>query len=179
LQRPIVTSRLHLRALEAEDAAAIVRYLNNYEVTKTTGRVPFPYGPDDAVEFLERAASQQANGTAFMFAVAERGSPGDLIGVVSLERDADNGNSAELGYWLGEPFWGRGLMGEAAKAVLGFGFAGAGLARLHACYHLGNEASRRILMGLGFKPMRRCAAYSVAQARNVDMEELELLKPCA
>jgi RimJ/RimL family protein N-acetyltransferase len=174
-----MTSRLHLRAPEAGDATAIVRYLNNYEVAKNTGRVPFPYGPDDAAEFLARAASQQADGTAFMFAVAERASPRDLIGVVSLEWDEGNGSSAELGYWLGEPFWGRGLMGEAAKAVLGFGFAGAGLARLHACYHLGNEASRRILMGLGFRPTRRCAAYSIAQTRNVDMEELELLKPGA
>jgi RimJ/RimL family protein N-acetyltransferase len=137
--------------------------------------VPHPYGPDDAAEFLERAASQQADGTAFMFALAERTTPQNLIGVVSLERDDGPGDSAELGYWLAQPLWGRGLMREAAKAVVGYAFESAGLARLYACYHLGNEASRRILMGLGFLPQRRCSCHSIAQNRAVEIEELELL----
>jgi RimJ/RimL family protein N-acetyltransferase len=82
--------------------------------------------------------------------------------------------SAVLGYWLSEEHWGRGYMGEAAQSVVGYAFEATRLERLTASYQHGNEASRRILVGLGFRHLGHAKAFSRARGKMVDCAFLEL-----
>jgi RimJ/RimL family protein N-acetyltransferase len=143
--------------------------LNNYEITKNTARIPFPYGAADADRFFTWAEGAGR----FVFALAEKAAPDALIGIISLERE-DDPEHGEIGYWLAEQFWGRGLMGEAAREVVRLGFEGAGLKAISATYHLGNEASKRILEALGFANVRRETGFSLAQGKDVPIQLLRL-----
>ena len=162
MTRSIATPRLLLRPLEAGDAAALVRGLNNFNVAKWTGRIPWPYGPDDAAAFLSATAAAQSSPAS---RAIER--DGALIGVIAIER-------GEIGYWLAEPFWGRGYGKEAARAMADHGFTGLALPALTASHHLGNEASRRILLGLGFTETGQDTAHSRARDAMVPIARLML-----
>ncbi|MFN0192150.1 MAG: GNAT family N-acetyltransferase [Aestuariivirga sp.] len=169
MTKTLATTRLILRRPERADAAEIVRHLNNYRIAKNTARIPFPYGEADAGGFLTLVEGSQHH----FFALAEKTAPGALIGLISLEYE-DNPADSEIGYWLAEPFWGRGLMSEAAREIVRFGFDEAGFKIISAAYHLGNEASRRILEGLGFVNTKRETGFSLAQGKDVELQRLKL-----
>jgi RimJ/RimL family protein N-acetyltransferase len=131
----IQTERLTLRPVTPADAGDIAAALADWEVVRWLTRVPFPYRPADATWFLGDAASDGA-----MAIVMD----GALIGVIHL------GDLGELGYWLARGHHGRGLMTEAAKAMLAAHFA-QDSGRLTSGYHVGNHASARVLEKLGFR----------------------------
>jgi 8-oxo-dGTP diphosphatase len=107
---PLVTERLSLRPLCADDAAALHRLVNDWEVAKTLARVPFPYPRDLADEWIASTRAQIAASTAWHLAVTrdEDGAEA-LLGCVGLTLDAKNPREAELGYWIGRRHWGQGL----------------------------------------------------------------------
>ena len=151
----ITTARLVLRPLETGDADALVRGLNNLNVSKWTARIPYPYRLADAHDFLAICA-KETPGTLRLAIVQD----GALIGVISYE--AARPSSAEIGYWIAEPQWGKGIGREAARAMADHAFEVAGYDHLVASYNPGNEASRRILEGLGFVPVGEAMSYSKA-----------------
>ena len=102
----LLTPCLTLRPPCAADAAAIVRELGNFSVSRWTGRVPHPYGPADAEAFL--AHCRQLPAGALVLAVTRDDA---LIGVIGVEQ-------GELGYWLAESAWGMGYGKEAAQAMV-------------------------------------------------------------
>jgi RimJ/RimL family protein N-acetyltransferase len=146
----ITTERLVLRPLAAGDAAAIVRGLNNFAVSRWLARVPYPYGPDDAESFLNRSAMTGPD--LARFAILHEG---EFIGCIGIEE-------GKMGYWLAEPAWGRGFGREAARAAAAHAFGAMALERLKAGYFIGNEGSRRILEGLGFEETGRGPKFSLA-----------------
>lgn len=135
----ITTGRLLLRPLAAGDAAALVRELNNIEISRWTARIPHPYGQADAADFIRQSAT--AGPGALRLAIIR---DGELIGVIGLEGD-------EIGYWIAQSQWGKGFATEAARAVADHAFLARGAERLVASYQTGNTASRCILTGLGFR----------------------------
>jgi [ribosomal protein S5]-alanine N-acetyltransferase len=163
------TARLILRRPVRGDAPAIIHYLNNYKIAKNTARIPYPYRPADADGFLTGLEGSADHA----FAITEKEAGAGLIGVISLEHDDEPG-MGEIGYWLAEPFWGRGMMREAAREVVRFGFHEAGFKAVSATYHLDNEASKRILYGLGMKPVGFATGFSLAQNRDVAQEKVTL-----
>ena len=168
----IETPHLLLRAFVAADIPAMVTGLSNFAVARNTGRVPFPYGPADAEAFLARIAADTS--PSVNLAIALKSAPEALIGGIGLV--TDRGEEAELGYWLAEPLWGRGLGTEAARAMTRHAFERCGFARLTASYHAGNDASRRILLGLGFAVVSDGFAYSLARGQEVPVEFLALAR---
>lgn len=161
----LTTDRLVLRPPATSDAAALVRGLNDFEVSRWLARVPYPYGPEDAQWFLDD--TRNAGLEVARFVITHRGA---LIGIVSVE-------AGELGYWLDRAAWGRGFGREAARAATDHGFAAIGLERMTAGYFTGNEGSRRILEGLGFAEVERGTRFSRAQATQVPHVALVLEKP--
>lgn len=160
----LLTPRLALRPPRATDAEAIVRELGNFSVSRWTGRVPHPYGPADAEAFLAHCRELPAG--ALMLAVTRDDA---LIGVIGVEQ-------GELGYWLAESAWGRGYGSEAARAVVDHAFGVLGIDELVASYHLGNAASRRILLGLGFVEIGEGSAFSKARQAEVAHMKLTLTR---
>lgn len=166
----ITTRNLLLRPLCDGDADSLVRGLNNFNVSKWTARVPYPYGMAGAQAFLALCQTPQ-DGTLRLGITTND----QLIGVISYERSQD-GISAEMGYWLAEPHWGKGHGKEAAAAMTAHAFGDGGHDMLIAGYAKGNEASRRILKGLGFKPTGELMNYSAANNANVPVIRLALAK---
>jgi RimJ/RimL family protein N-acetyltransferase len=131
----IQTERLTLRPLTPEDAGDIAAALADWNVARWLTRVPHPYAPADAVWFLGHPVSHGA------FAIETNGR---FVGVVHI------GATGELGYWLAPACHGQGLMTEAAHAAVDAHFAQGG-SDLTSGYHIGNDASAKVLEKLGFR----------------------------
>jgi len=149
---PLVTERLTLRPLRADDAAALHRLVNDWEVAKTLARVPFPYPRDLADEWIASTRAQIAAGTAWHLAVTrEEDGTEALLGCVGLTLDAKNPREAELGYWIGRRHWGQGLGPEAAGRLAHWALANLEIYRLVASALVDNERSAAVLRRIGFK----------------------------
>lgn len=161
----IATARLILRPHVPADVEALVRGLGNFNVSRWTARVPYPYGLADAEAFLglpDEGAMRRA--------IALKEDTARLIGGIGYEWK--DGEAPEIGYWLAEPFWGMGYAGEAARAMLAHAFDVGGHQAVIASYQIGNEASRRILLGLGFIELGEATSFS--RARNADTRIVRL-----
>ncbi|MEM8856486.1 MAG: GNAT family N-acetyltransferase [Pseudomonadota bacterium] len=141
----LATDGVILSPPQAEDGAAIAEAVNDVEVARWVREIPHPYGLEDAQFFLTTIVPAQ-----LVWAVRLAGD-GELVGMVGLTPKADE-TSAELGYWIARPHWGKGYATAAARAALAFGVETVGLSEVVAGYYRGNEASRRILAKLGFVP---------------------------
>lgn len=142
------TARLRLRPLRAADAPAMTRLAGDPEVARRTARIPHPYPPGEAGRFIAARIEDARAGRETAFAICPRERPDELIGVIGLV--AGDGDSLEVGYWLGRPYWNRGLMGEALAAVIAHARAGAPAATIRAHTFPDNAASRRVLERAGF-----------------------------
>ena len=166
----IKTPRLVLRAPRADDLRVLVTGLDNFNVSQWTARIPFPYTMDDAEAFLAQAETADS-GTLRLAVTLD----GGLIGGIACERSVD-GTSAEIGYWLAEPHWGKGYATEAARAISDHAFEAMGYDGLKAGYRHGNEASRRILEGLGFIKTGDGMMFSRAVGSETPVTRLQLTR---
>ena len=163
----IETERLRLRPPTMADAPAIARYLNNFAVAGNLARVPYPYALADAQRWLaSRPPEPPAAATDFAIELSSFG----YVGQIGFH---PTGGEAELGYWLAEPFWHRGLMSEAARAVVDwyFGTTDARLIR-SGVFHF-NKASLAVQKKLGFtetgSSRRHCLARG-EELRHIDTQ---------
>jgi ribosomal-protein-alanine N-acetyltransferase len=148
-QPVIATERLVLRPFELGDAPAVQRLAGDPAVAATTANIPHPY-PDGAAEaFIQRTRADAERGLGYTFAVVGRDG-GTLLACVGLRLDPPH-RRAELGYWVGRPYWGRGIATEAAAAVLRFGFREVGLNRIFATALVRNPASARVMQKVGMR----------------------------
>jgi len=141
------TLRLRLRPLTLADAPAIQRLAGVPEVTDTTLNIPFPYPDGLAEQWIAGHAEAAHNGTSLTWAITDRTSDG-LYGAISLVIRSQH-QHAELGYWMGVPFWGCGYTTEAASDVLAYGFSSLDLHRIFARYVVRNPASGRVMQKIG------------------------------
>jgi len=147
-----------------KDAPAIVRHANNRKVaTWLRDRFPFPYRPADANAFLTVVCRQDPR---TVFAIATRD---EAIGGIGLDFGDDvHRFSAELGYWLGEPFWGRGIMSDAVRRFTTWAFGHLEVHRISAAVFDGNVASVRVLEKAGFEREGRMRAGVFKNGRVLD-----------
>ena len=119
----ISTQRLLLRAPALGDARAIGLLAGDYDVASMTGTIPHPYSEEMAVDWIE---SLQAGDEGVAFAVDL---DGELIGCVGYR--AIDKTHAEMGYWIGKPYWGMGYATEAAQALILYAFEQGALRLSH------------------------------------------------
>jgi RimJ/RimL family protein N-acetyltransferase len=143
------TERLHLRPLERRDAADVQRYASDREVAANTLVIPHPY-PDGAAEaFIQNTYEEARRGEAYIYAIVLK-TDSALVGVIGLHPQKEH-DRAEIGYWIGRPFWNQGYATEAARALVAFGFEELGLNRIYARYFLRNPASGRVQQKIGMR----------------------------
>ena len=148
MEQPILrTARLVLRPFESSDAAGVQRLAGDRAVADTALNIPYPYEDGMAEEWIEGHKDKYESRQEAIFAVVEA-TGGKLIGAVGLIIEADF-DRAELGYWIGRPFWGCGYATEAARTVLDFAFGPLGLHRVHANHFARNPASGRVMQKIG------------------------------
>ncbi len=161
----LATERLILRPVQKSDAEAITTLINNWDVARMLARVPFPYTLEDARSFLEKADRFPQENGACVFAVTQK-TDQVFKGVIGL--DPHDTGVFELGYWLGEPYWGQGFASEAARAIVDFAFEVLNIDRLNASHADDNPASGNVLKKVGFEPYGKEPKESVARSELVD-----------
>lgn len=143
----LLTENLVLRAPHVEDIDAITILANNPAVATMVARMPYPYGRSDAETFV-RTSAKRENGNC-VYAITEADS-GRFLGCCALQC-AEDGNATELGYWVGEPFWGQGIATQAVHALVGMAFRTRDIDHIDARVRVTNPASRRVLQKSGFQ----------------------------
>lgn len=157
---PLVT----LRPWRLIDAPSLVKYANNPHVARQLrDRFPHPYTAADARQFIQSIANARPTTT---FAITLEG---EAIGGTGFAPGADVERfSAEVGYWLGEPFWGRGFTTEAVRLVSDYAFQTCNMLRLFALPFADNERSIRVLEKAGYTREAILRASSVKHGRPRD-----------
>jgi RimJ/RimL family protein N-acetyltransferase len=162
----IKTERLLLRPIEPTDLPRLVALVNNWRVASMLSPVRFPYGQADGEAFLAFLADNPEE-RAFAI-VTEVG----FIGSGGLHPDGAGGTA--IGYWLGEPYWGRGYMSEAAGALVRHAFETDGLDALTSAHFTENLASARVLQKLGFRYSGESERDCLARGCKVAAREMIL-----
>jgi RimJ/RimL family protein N-acetyltransferase len=153
-----------VRSWEWRDRDAIVRHANNRKVSlNLRDRFPYPYTLSDARNWLDMVVGSKPE-TNFAIDVA-----GEAVGGIGFTVQHDVGRrSAEIGYWLGEAFWGRGIATEALVAVTEHAFANYDICRLYAHVFDWNGASARVLEKAGYECEGRLKKSVTKNGETID-----------
>lgn len=141
LPEPIISERLILRKFNSEDVDILAHLANNKKIKKFRASLPHPYTKEHAIDFINNLAH---NKNEHAFAITLNG---EFIGTMSLYAKKDK---VELGYWLGEPFWGNGYATEAVKALIKTAKDTNICPPTHALVITANIASINVLKKCGF-----------------------------
>jgi len=146
--QPILeTERLILRPFQLNDAETAQTLAGDKQIAATTLTIPHPYEDGMAETWINTHQETYNQGKGVTYAITLK-ETNELAGAISLMR-IDENHQAELGYWVGVPYWNKGYCTEAGKAILEYGFETRELNRIHACYINRNPASGRVLEKLG------------------------------
>lgn len=150
------TARLRLRSFLPDHAPLVQLLAGERRVAETTAAIPHPYPPGAAMQWIDTHAAAWAAKTELSCAIV-RLADDALVGAVGLRLDVQQ-RAAELGYWIGLPYWGSGYATEAARAMLELAFTDLKLTRVQAHYLLRNPASGRVLHKIGLREEQRKSA---------------------
>ncbi|HSB89240.1 MAG TPA: GNAT family N-acetyltransferase [Anaerolineales bacterium] len=161
------TDRLILRPFRPEDAADVQRLAGHPDIASTTANIPHPYAAGVAEAWIATHEERFAHDEAAIFAVT-LASTGDLLGSIGLEIRREH-ERAELGYWIGVPYWHQGYATEAGARLLRFAFEDLRLQRVFAIHFDRNPASGRVMQKLGMKREGRLRHHMVKNGRAEDV----------
>lgn len=144
---PFLNNKYLIRDFEISDVNSLVKYANNYEIFRwVKDNFPFPYKTQNAEQWI--TLSKNSN-DGLNYAIANKN---EAIGGIGVKfKDDVYRFSWEIGYWLGEPFWGKGIMTEAVKAFSFYLFKTYHIKSLIAQVYEGNYSSMNVLKKAGFK----------------------------
>lgn len=168
------TERLILRPLTLADAKRVQQLAGAYEIADTTGHMPHPYQDGMAEEWIKGHASEFEHGEGVTFGIQLR-ETGELVGAIGLTIQYHN-DRAEMGYWIGVPYWNRGYTTEAARAVLQYAFEELKLNRVYASHFPRNPASGRVMQKAGMKYEGTLRAHFVRWGKSEDLVYYGILK---
>ena len=167
------TDRLVLRPFALADAARVRELAGDVRIATTTVNIPHPYPEGVAETWILTHGPKAAEGKSLTWAITRP----DLgvIGGIGLEL-ALRHMRAELGYWIGHPFWRQGYATEAGAAVLEHAFTALELNRIHATYMTRNPASGRVMQKLGMTREGRMPQHFQREGRFEDVENYGILR---
>ena len=154
------TQRLLLRGLRESDLNDVVRYADDYEVSKWLVPVAHPYTHTHAQQFLQRNKAGEIGALWVMI------QDGAFVGSISIGK--------ELGYWLARPAWGQGLMTEAAQTVIAHHFDTTDTGTIYSSHFVENIGSKRVLEKCGFVAVGGHIHHSLARQADVPGRSMEL-----
>jgi [ribosomal protein S5]-alanine N-acetyltransferase len=162
---PLATSFGCIRPYVEADAEALARYANNIRIWQNLrDGFPHPYTLENANQFIQMV---QRQAPLVFFAIA---APDEVIGGIGITPGQDvHRLTAELGYWLAEPYWGRGIMSEAVRRFSDWAMSRFGLVRIFAEPFIHNSASSRVLEKAGFQLEGVMRRHAIKEGRLIDM----------
>lgn len=134
---------ISIRCIDCGDLPDVARLANNFSIAQMTANLPFPYTLEHAQIWFDYVEETQ---NEHVFAII---GGGRFMGVVGLVHEPEH-ERAELGYWLGEPYWNKKVMTTAAGLAVGYAFAMLGVQKIYSRCFLPNKASSRVLEKNGF-----------------------------
>lgn len=138
-----MATRIKLRPLRSEDCTDMARLANDYEVWRNLRDLPFPYTEADARDFIDSQLYHADLEQNYVRAIIYRR---EFVGMIGLHRQPSIYRfSAEIGYWLGRPYWGKGIASAAVAQMTTYGFKSMKLKRIYAGVFGSNVASQRVL----------------------------------
>ena len=166
--------KCRIRKWELSDAKDLAVALSNKKVQDNLrDGLPYPYTEQDGKEFISAMLSADENET-FAFAITVDNM---VIGSIGIFRQGNiHRQIAELGYYIAEEYWGKGIMTEAVKQICEYVFANSDIIRIYAEPFAYNIASCRVLEKAGFQYEGTLRSNAVKNGRVIDMEMYSLLK---
>ncbi|MCB1461269.1 MAG: GNAT family N-acetyltransferase [Nitratireductor sp.] len=160
LDCPVIeTERLLLRPPHGDDVEDIAVLANNYNVAKMLSSMPHPYFAADARDFIDRVKRASVHGCVYAVTEARTGR---FMGVAGLHEDRSRFDLPFAGYWLGEPYWGKGYASEAARALVDLFFKVTDRDQLLISCRADNHGSRRIIEKCGGRYWKSGTAFNRA-----------------
>ena len=164
------TARLILREWSESDIPELLPLIRAREVAATTLRIPHPYEEKHAREFLASVAKENELRMAIRLLNDNR-----LVGGIGLHPEMLH-RRAELGYWIGAPFWGNGYATEAGREIVRYGFEEFQLKRIFATVFAGNQTSERVLTKIGMQHEGRMRQAVLKWGKFLDVELYSTLR---
>lgn len=172
LDKEMDVDKYKIRNWVKEDFPALAKYLNNKKIwDNCRDSLPYPYSENDAQQFIQFVSNQNEQNNYCVEVNQE------AAGNISFARGIDvERYNAELGYWLAEPYWGKGIMTQILVLAISGYFSHTDVIRIYANVYADNISSMRVLEKIGF---RKCGIHCNAYFKNgkfLDCHYYELLK---
>ena len=161
------TNNLIIRKPSEEHLNALIKELNNWNISQWLINVPYPYSIDDGKSWLKKTENNDYSFNIFL--------KNKLIGGVSLSNLREN-SKWELGYWIGEEYWGNGYAIEACENLISYFFSNTNNSIIYASHMKDNIKSKKIIIKLGFKLVGSGKKFSISRNEKVEDLNYELRK---
>jgi RimJ/RimL family protein N-acetyltransferase len=167
------TTNFILREWQLSDAASLAENANNIAIwNNVRDYFPHPYSEEDGKQFIELVLAKPNPATDMAIAVDGKAVGG--IGIV-LQSDVER-ISAEIGYWLGEMYWNKGIMTQAVREMIPYAFENFPLHKIYAPVFDFNVASQRVLQKAGFEREGVLKQAAIKNGKIVDLHYYSIIK---
>lgn len=164
---------IRLKPWDIEDAHLLAKHINNIHIwNNVRDSLPFPYTEEDAVFYINMVIKKGIPRTDF--AIEADGVLAGGIGLIPGE-DVER-VSAEVGYWVGEPYWGKGIATEAVKQITTYAFSELSLTRLYAGVYEYNKASMRVLQKAGYTQEAILRKAVIKNGNIIDFHQYSIIR---
>jgi len=161
------TNNLIIKKPSEKHLKSLIKELNNWNISKWLIEVPYPYTVDDAKYWVKKSKQDQYSFNIYL--------KNKLIGGVSLTNQREN-SKWELGYWIGEEYWGNGYAIEACENLISYFFSNTNNSIIYASHMKDNIKSKKIIIKLGFKLVSSGKKFSISRNEMVEDLNYELRK---
>jgi ribosomal-protein-alanine N-acetyltransferase len=161
------TDNLVIKKPSENHLNSLIKELNNWNISKWLIEVPYPYSIDDAKYWVKKTKQDQYSLNIYL--------KNKLIGGVSLSNQREN-SKWELGYWIGEEYWGNGYAIEACENLISYFFSNTNNSIIYASHMKDNIKSKKIIIKLGFKLVSSGKKFSISRNGMVEDLNYELRK---
>ena len=161
------TDNLVIKKPSEKHLNSLIKELNNWNISKWLIEVPYPYSIDDAKYWVKKTKQDQYSLNIYL--------KNKLIGGMSLSNQREN-SKWELGYWIGEEYWGNGYAIEACENLISYFFSNTNNSIIYASHMKDNIKSKKIIIKLGFKLVSSGKKFSISRNEMVEDLNYELRK---
>ena len=161
------TKNLIIKKPSEKHLKSLIKELNNWNISKWLIEVPYPYTVDDAKYWLKKSKQDEYSFNIYL--------KNKLIGGLSLTNQREN-SKWELGYWIGEEYWGNGYAIEACENLISYFFSNTNNSIIYASHMKDNIKSKKIIIKLGFNLVSSGKKFSISRNEMVEDLNYELRK---
>ena len=163
----ITTLNLVLKKPDYKDITSLIEELNNWNISKWLVEVPYPYSINDANYWIKKTKEDEFSFNIYLI--------NKLIGGISISKKLEN-TKWELGYWIGEKYWGNKYAKEACESLIKYFFTNTSNNIIYASHMKDNMKSKKIILSLGFKEIGLGSKYSLSRQEYIEDIYYQLIK---